>query len=222
VATYLYGLILAGNAQRVPAAVGIGGTEVRVIRCGVLAAIVSTVDEIPPRPSFDDVRTHDAVLQAAVDRGCTTAAVRFRQTFDDDDEACRHVREHGERLVRLLEDYDGCVEMRVLLPESHEVATRPTPPSSEQGIGPGRAYLEALRAEATSRSTDLALAAALGATIRAERVEELPKSRGVVFAHLVDRAALPAYREAIAALPSLSEAKLVGPLPLYSFAEPAA
>ena len=66
----------------------------------------------------------------------------------------------------------------------------------------------------------MSLADALGRVIRAERVEELPKARGVVFAHLVTRDELPAYRSAIAALPSLSAAKLVGPLALYSFAEP--
>jgi hypothetical protein len=217
--TYLYGLVLARNARRVPATAGIEGAPVRVIDCDILGAIVSTVNVAPPRASLDDVRLHDAVLRAAVDAGSTIAAVRFKQSFADDDEVCRHVAERGERIARLLEDYDGYVEMRLLLPESHDAKVEPAEPPPEQG--PGRAYLEMLRAESRGRKVNMALADALGPAIRAERVEELPKSRGVVFAHLVARDAVPAYRDAVAALPSLSGAKLVGPLPLYSFAEPA-
>ena len=216
--TYLYGLVLARNARRVPATAGIEGAPVRVIDCDILGAIVSTVHVAPPRASLDDVRLHDAVLRAAVNAGATVAAVRFKQSFVDDDEACRHVAERGERIARLLEDYDGCVEMRLLLPVSHDAPVEPVVPPEQ---GPGRAYLEMLRAESRGRKVNLALADALGAVIRAERVEELPKSRGVVFAHLVARNALTAYRDAVAALPSLSGAKLVGPLALYSFAEPA-
>lgn len=194
----------------------------RVIECDGLGAIVSTVDVAPPRASLDDVRVHDEVLRAAVEGGSTVAAVRFKQSFANDDEACRHVAERGKRIARRLEDYDGCVEMRLLLPISHAVSIEPKEPSPEHGVGPGRAYLETLRAESAGggHKVDLALADALGPTIRGEHVEELPKSRGVVFAHLVERDALPAYRDAIAALPSLSGAKLVGPLALYSFAEP--
>jgi hypothetical protein len=219
-ATYLYGLVLARNARRVRGSAGIGGAPVRVIHCAALGAIVSTVDVVPPRSSLDDVRVHDAVLRAVVEHGSTVAAVRFKQSFANDDEACRHVAERGERIARLLEDYDGCVEMRLLLPVSNDVPAEATEPPPES-VGPGRAYLETLRAEFSARKVDLALADALGPAIRGERVEELPKSRGVVFAHLVERDALPAYRDAIAALPSLSGAKLVGPLALYSFAEPA-
>lgn len=216
--TYLYGLVLTGNTARVPQdVVGLQGSAVRALACGALGALVSTVERMPARATLDDVKAHDGVLQAVVDSGTTTAAMRFGQSFAGDDEACRHVIEHAERLVGVLEDYDGCVEIRLLLAEAPEPA--PAKPVAS-GAGPGRAYLEQLR-DAREHIQRLALRGALGPVVRAERVDELPRSRGVVFSHLVHRDELPAYREAVSAIPALAEAKMVGPLALYSFAEPA-
>jgi hypothetical protein len=225
VATYLYGLV-AGSAAKIPHdIVGIQDAPVRVVRCGDLGALVSTLERIPrARASLDNVRAHDAVLQSVVDRGATAAAVRFGQSFADDDDLCRYVNERGERVAHLLRDYDGCVEIRVLLAQDASAETPAQTPAGAE-TGPGRAYLENLRAAGGGRAGEhlqrMALRSALGPVVRAERVEELPKSRGVVFAHLVRRDDLPAYREALAALPALADAKLVGPLALYSFAEPA-
>jgi hypothetical protein len=128
---------------------------------------------------------------------------------------------HGDRALTVLREYDDCVEMRVLLGHDIEarhptVATGAATPSS----GPGRAYLEKLRAERDNVDR-LALRDALGPVIQAERVEALPRDRGIVFSHLVRRGDLASYRDAIAAMPALAEAIVVGPLALYSFAEPA-
>jgi gas vesicle protein GvpL/GvpF len=223
VPTYLYGLVLAGNAARVPKDfVGLQGSAVRVLTCGSLGALVSTVERMPARATLEDVRVHDGVLQAVVDGKTTAAAVRFGQSFAGDDEACRHVTDHAERLAGVLEEYDGCVEVRLLLahapePEPEPEPAKPLPTQSERG--PGRAYLEQLR-HAREHMKRLALRSALGPVVRAERVEELPRSRGVVFSHLVRRDELPVYRDAVATIPALAEAKMVGPLALYSFAEP--
>ena len=212
--TYLYGLVLARNVDRVPVAAGLGGAAVRSVRCGTLGALVSSVEQKPARPTLEDVRTHDAVLQSAVDAGVTAVAVRFGQTFAGDDEMCRHTTERHEPLARLLEQYDGAVEMRLLLPAADDEP----PPQLEKDIGPGRAYLESLR-ESREHADHLGLRGAIGPSVRAEKVERLPRSRGVVFAHLVMRDELQDYREAISLLPSLADAKVVGPLALYSFAE---
>jgi hypothetical protein len=48
----------------------------------------------------------------------------------------------------------------------------------------------------------------------------LPRSKGVAFSHLVKRDEMDEYRAAISALPALADAKVVGPLALYGFAEP--
>ena len=215
--TYLYGLTLSDSVAAVSDGRGIAGAPVRGLSCGALTALVSTVSLDSARPTLDAVRAHDDVLQRIVDAGATVAAVRFGQTFPDDD-ACRaHVAERSERLTALLEAARDAVEMRVLVPMSESVAHAPTPSSD---AGPGRAYLESRRPSGAV-APDLGLRAVLGTLVLAERVEGLPQTNGVAFVHLVKRASLVEYREALALLPALADARVVGPLALYSFAEPA-
>lgn len=215
-ATYLYGLTLADRPSHIPAdARGVAGAGVRALPCGDLSAIVSTIERAAVRPTLDAVRAHDGALQRIVDGGATVAAVRFGQTFDDDAGCRQHVTERADRIVHLLREHDGAVEMRVLVPSSEDAMT--VPPS---GAGPGRAYLESLRASG-SLAPPAGLGDALGPLVRAERVERLPQSRGVAVVHLVKRADLGAYRSALASMPSLVASRVIGPLALYSFAEPA-
>ena len=212
--TYLYGLILGRNAHLVPAHItGIHGATVAVIPCDGVSALVSSV-ESASSADLDAIRAHDHAMQAVVHHGATASAVRFGQTFRDEDEMRRHVAERAATLATTLEDLDGCVEMRLLMTLPAEAA--PAPPASS----PGRAYLESLRGSA--RVAGLALRDALGPVVRAERVEELPRAAGVAFAHLIRRADEQRYRDAVAALTSLQDATIVGPLALYAFAEGAA
>jgi len=226
VASYLYGLILDRNAHLIPAHIpGIEGSLLRVLECGELAALVSSVDRVPTgRPSLEHVRAHDHALQAAVHHGATTVAVRFGQSFAADDEVRADVRDRGAELSKVLVGRDGCVEMRVLvaLPsESPSAEGREQPSIADDS--PGTAYLTGLKRESRA-SRDIAsrwaLRAAIGPVVIAERVEALPGARGAVFSHLIKRSDESSYREAIGLQPSLSEAKVVGPLALYSFAEP--
>lgn len=221
---YLYGLVLGRSAHLVPAHItGVGAATLRVIACEEegLGALVSTLDRAPQRASLDDVRAHDHALQSVVHHGSTAAAVRFGQTFASDDEIRRHVAEGGGRVARLLHQYDGCVEMRLLMALSPVKGSSATPDVAD-AVGPGRAYLERLKnSGAGERLEGLGLRDSLGPVVRAELVEELPLARGVVFSHLILRQDESAYREAISALPALAEASIVGPLALYSFAEPA-
>jgi hypothetical protein len=221
VATYLYGLILARNAHLVPAhIIGIDGTPVRVVSCNGLDALVSTLARAPARASLDDIRAHDHALQSVVHHGSTAAATRFGQSFSADSDVRQHVGERGGHVAKLLDEFDGCVEMRLLL--SLVIAGPVSGSAAATNVGPGRAYLESVRERTgTSRLKGLELRESLGPVVRAERVEELPHSRGAVFAHLVRRADEPAYRDAVASHPALATATVVGPLALYSFAEPA-
>jgi hypothetical protein len=222
VTTYLYGLVLARSAHLVPAHItGLHATRLRVISCDSagLCALVSTLDRSPERASLDDIRAHDHALQSVVQHGSTTAAVRFGQTFATESDVQRHVAERAERIERVLEEFDGCVEMRVLLPMESEPRNEDAPDAPADASGPGRAYLERLR-ERGPRVSDVTLRDALGPIVRAERVEELAVGRGAVFAHLVARSDEAAYRAAIAQLPALKEARIAGPLAFYSFAEP--
>jgi hypothetical protein len=218
VRTYLYGLILARSAHVVPAHItGVAGSAVRVLHCDKVGAIVSTLDQMPGRANLDDVRAHDHALQAVVHHGATAAAGRFGQTFDSDAEARRHVIEHGGRVNRLLEEFDGCVEMRLLF--ANPPASAPPPERPATDFGPGREYLEQIRG-ARNAYDHLALRQALGPLIRAEKVEALPKARGVAFSHLIERSRETEYRSAIMALPALAVGTVVGPLAIYTFAEP--
>jgi hypothetical protein len=180
---------------------------------------VESVDRAP-EAAVASVRAHDAVLGHFVKAGATVAAVRFGQVFDDDAACIAEVSERATRVASLLRAHQGCVEMRVLLP----VEAAPPSPPPLPNAGPGRAYLDSLRASGQV-APDLSLRPIIGPTIRAERVEGFQARgggvRGIAFAHLVHRDRLAEYRDAVQALPSLTEARLVGPLPLYSFAEPA-
>jgi hypothetical protein len=221
VKTYLYGLILGRSAHLVPAHItGVGASALRVVACdeGGLGALVSTLERAPKRASLDDIRAHDHALQSVVHHGSTAAAVRFGQTFASDSDMQKYVAESGDRVARLLDAYDGCVEMRLLLPRDPEHDATETGKPDGTAFGPGRAYLERLRG--ADRLKGLGLLATFGPVVKAERVDELPGGRGVVFSHLIRRDQESAYREAVSAMPSLAEAQVVGPLALYSFAEP--
>lgn len=194
------------------------------MRCGALGAIVGTVDAgfIGSAPSLEHIRTHDAVLRAAVESGLTVVPTRFAQTFANDDEPCTHL-ENRPQLVRVLEEFAGCVEMHLVMTTvagkldwaRTDTSTR-REAAVDEASGPGREYLETLR-EAMSSSPGFALKHALGPVVVAESVTSLADGRGASFAHLVRREHLPAYRAAVAAFPALAEARLEGPLPLYTF-----
>jgi hypothetical protein len=213
VVTYLYGLLLARNSPRLTLPIrGIGGSPIRVLRCGVLEGVVATMDAAP-EPRLDAVREHDAALQSAVEAGVTVVAARFGQTFPDDAACCMHVAERSEGLTRLLEENDGCVEMRLLtLARDRDVPPAPAPGDPQH---PGRAYLEQLRA-AHERVSRLSVREALGDVVRAEVVEELPKS-GIAISHLIRASDQRKYRDAVARVPSVARARIVGPLALYAF-----
>lgn len=215
-ATYLYGLTLANSMSLRAPGTGVTGSAVKALSCGELTAIVSELSRSAVRPSLDTIAEHDRVLQRFVDEGATIAAVRFGQLFDDDESCCRSVIERADRVIELLRAQEGAVEMRVLLPHSEPDVTGS--PRESGGIGPGRAYLESLRG-VSAAPTGAGLREALGSLVRVERVEALPQSRGTAFVHLVNRVDVGAYRAAVQAVPGFSAARVVGPLPFYSFAE---
>jgi hypothetical protein len=219
VPTLLYGLTLP-NDPRPAGIIGPGGGACRVLDCGAVGAIVASVTAAPDA-TITAVHAHDGVLREFVRQGATVAAVRFGQSFEDDEACVREVQRRSARVAALLAEHAGCVEMRVLLP----VEAVPVPPRSRTtGAGPGQAYLQALR-DRGDVAPNVSLRPLIGPTVRAERVEGFQAReggvRGIAFAHLVHRQDLGGYRDGVRAIPSLGDARVVGPLPLYSFAEPA-
>lgn len=218
--SYLYGLVPDADRARMPEDLrGLGDAPVRVVSCGALGAIVGDVARAPT-PRLDDVRCHDRVLRVAVEAGCTVIASRFGQAFHDDQELCREVSAHGAAAARTLAAHQGCVEMRILVAGAAGPAATAASPIVSDHESPGRAYLERLRQQHTERPLAFSVRAGIGATVRAERVEALPGDAGLAVVHLVARPDLPAWRDAVARLPALATSRVVGPLPLYSFAEP--
>lgn len=218
--SYLYGLVPGADRARLPDDLrGLDDARVRVTPCGPLGAIVSDLARAPA-PRMDDVKRHDRVLRDAVAAGYTVIASRFGQTFGDDQALCREVNAHGAVAIRLFAAHDACVEMRILVPGAAVPASPGPTPAPEAPGGPGRAYLERLRQQRAARTPAFSIRAGIGAIVRAERVESLPGDAGVAVAHLVARPDLPAWHDAVARLPALATSRVIGPLPLYSFAEP--
>jgi hypothetical protein len=214
----LYGLIATPDVSRLPALQGIDASQGRAVVAGELAAVVSDLPRAPDRSRLDDVRAHDALLATVVAAGITAVASRFGQTFSSDAAVRDAVNETGDRIAALLRECPGCVEMRVLVPPALAQSLTPSDQDAPRSSPPGTAYLE--RARAALRGPSISLAPLLPHPVRAERVEVLPHNRGVVVAHLIDRAHAQAHRQTLQAHRALAGTTVVGPLALYSFAGP--
>ena len=82
-ATYVYGVLRAGEAPTIDAAAVGGRSPVRTLSDGELAAIVSDVDAGFVEAGRDDLERHMAVLaQAAV--SATVVPLRFGTVMPDD------------------------------------------------------------------------------------------------------------------------------------------
>lgn len=209
-ATYLYGLIRADRRPRDFSGTALGGAPLRLLACGELVALVSTVPGDRVAPTLESVQIHDHALGAAVRDGLTVVAVRFGQLFAGDDACCRHIAPRAGHLLALLTEYDACVEMRVLIPAASAPVANDRP---EPATSPGRAYLESLRSRVPALP---GMRAVLGDIVRSEVVEPLPHSRGYTFVHVVERAHLDAYRTALSSHEEYRRFRVVGPLALYT------
>jgi hypothetical protein len=147
--THLY-CVLPGDAPEVPSELrGVEGATVHALSVNGLVAWVSDVQANGP-VSIDGVRSHDAVVEAALELGSTPLPARFGQRFVDDD-ACREALLQRSALIEtLLSSIQGLVEMTILITPSTRRMLRELEPvipeMFEPGVaGPGRKYLETLR-----------------------------------------------------------------------------
>lgn len=220
-ATYLYGLTLSRNADRVPAnAARIVRAVLRVVHAGDLSAIVSTIDAPVTRRDRDFVVAHDVALTQVVRRAVTVVASRFGQTFADDEALRAELASSPSRhsVLETLERYDGYGEMRIVMRDVID------PPASLRASitareAPGRAYLESLREKLMPRPP-VDFRALAGDLVLDERVERRGDIRTV--SHLVRFEDEAKYRAELYAHPALEGATITGPHALYTFAEPAA
>jgi hypothetical protein len=239
----------SGDAGSVPDGLsGIGGAPIRALLVNGLEAWVSDVQPARAVPAegrkaqqlISGVKAHDSVVETALDMGSTPVPARFGQRFDDDD-ACRVALEQRvEPVSRVLTALQGFIEMTLLVTPSTRRMLRdlepalagadvPEPDAFEHApLGPGRAYLEFLRAKGAGVSemrgalTRMAerITAAVGAFVReSAEHESVTRMPMLTLSHLIERGAAEAYRAIATAVPTGREFRVlvIGPRAPYSF-----
>src|SRR3954470_1271336 len=85
--------------------------EGRSVTSGDLAALVREIDHTPG--TREDLEDHRRVLGEAIERG-NVIPMRFGIVMDDEDVVREHLLEaHHDEFARLLDEFDGQVQMTV-------------------------------------------------------------------------------------------------------------
>lgn len=229
--THLYCILPHAHRGDVPP--GLSGVEGERVRALPLEHIVAWVSDAQRgRPvSYDVIRAHDAVVEAALATGATPMPARFGQTFTDDSACATALSRRSASVETVLEGLQGCVEMTIIITPSTRRMLRdlePVVPEMLDAPGVGRRYLESLRArEAISGTVAQAsdeLAVRLEAAVEV-LLRKKAKPRSVLrmpmltLSHLIDRGNVDAYREALSKVKAGPELRflLIGPRAPYSF-----
>jgi|SRR5579862_8841232 len=239
--TYVYGITRA-TAQP-PDGEGIAGARLDRIDSAGTAALVSELPEDALRLGSRELLTHARVLERAIARE-TVLPMRFGMTMQDAEDVREHLlAKHAAQLRAQLEALDGKVEvtvravyeeealMREVVRESREVARlreslRGVPDAAAHF---GRIELGRLVAAAVERKRDHDARALLGELAPLAVAVEVgqPAHERVVFSasFLMERSALGDFDERLDGLAARQgermRFKYTGPLPPYSFVEPA-
>ncbi|CAN5887724.1 hypothetical protein BH23GEM9_BH23GEM9_00900 [soil metagenome] len=160
---------------------GIDGAAVRAVAVDAFACLVSEHPSRPPAATAN-VRVHNAVIVAAMDRRVTPVPLRFGQCLDDEAAIRRELESDAARWTRLLADFAGHAEFGVRVSAAADgpgsaangpgsAADGPGSAADESGTAagaardlhtvtanPGRLYMAALarRQQAASRHRDAA------------------------------------------------------------------
>jgi hypothetical protein len=240
VSTYVYG-ITAGSHPALPE--GMGGVgdparPVRILREGELAAIVSEAPE-GLRPKRKDLLAHQNVLSEA-GAGGSLLPMRFGSVAPDDASVTAVLAERAKHYLERLGALDGKVEYNVKASHDEEAVLHRvmgenpelramTEANRQAG---GGTYEDRLRlgemVVAAVQAREAEDAAELRRTLEpaAEDVSAGPDSTGWLanLSFLVDRESSAAFLDAVEEVrkshPHL-EVRVNGPLPPYSFVEPA-
>ena len=231
--THLYCVLPQEVDATVPPGLsGLAGAEVRALPVDGLVAWVSDVSR-GVELSYEGVRAHDAVVEAALGTGSTPVPVRFGQRFDDDD-ACRAaIASKAASVESLLADMQGYVEMTLIITPSTRRMIRDLEPVIPEVLEPevrgsGRKYLETLRKREMATGAvrqaidELAqiLDEAVGRIARRvamhDTVTPLPLR---TISHLVARGDITRYHDALARVQAGREFRflVIGPRAPYSF-----
>ncbi len=175
--THLYCVLPDDTGDAIPPGLsGLAGARVRALPVDGLVAWVSDVARDVP-VSIDEVRAHDAVVEAALETGSTPVPARYGQRFDDDD-ACRAaLANRADSVESLVADMQGFVEMTLIVTPSTRraicfrrwscSADRPAAPSTRPAAHAATAHVPPARRPAgRARRPACAWAGALGCTGR--------------------------------------------------------
>ena len=103
---YVYG-ILPGDAELTEEVYGVGDREVRLVRSGELAALVSEVDLAEPLGTPRDFQAHKEVLDSII-TGAPVLPLRFGAVLTGEDAVVQEVLDpHHDEFAKALEDLEG-------------------------------------------------------------------------------------------------------------------
>ena len=230
--THLYCVLSHADRAAMPARLrGVGDAAVRILRVDDLVAWVSDIDRNVPF-TIEGVKSHDAVVQAALDSGATPIPARYGQRFADDAACADALSRHADEIRSVLAGLRGFVEMTVVLTPSTKRMLRELEPvipdMIEEGPGAGRRYLETLRAREAATGTVRRALDTLAQTvgdaaqrfIRRVAVQDNPTRLPIrTVSHLVARELVDQYKAALQAVTASGDSRfiVIGPRAPYSF-----
>ncbi|BCL24018.1 GvpL/GvpF family gas vesicle protein [Streptomyces tuirus] len=237
--TYVYGIAASSHPSLPEGMGGVGDPprEVRILREGDLAAIVSEAPE-GLRPKRKDLLAHQNVLSEAGAAGCVLP-MRFGSVAPDDNSITGVLAERAEHYKERLRALDNRVEYNIKANHVEEAVLHQVMAESPdiRGLAEanrqagGGSYDDKIRLGELVAAAVKAKEADDGAAVRralepvADDVSVGPESTGWLanVSFLVDRGTAESFLAAVEQLrkdmPHL-EVRVNGPLPPYSFVEP--
>ncbi|MFF7734063.1 GvpL/GvpF family gas vesicle protein [Streptomyces sp. NPDC007984] len=237
--TYVYGIAASSHPSLPEGMGGVGDPprEVRILREGDLAAVVSEAPE-GLRPKRKDLLAHQNVLSEAGAAGCVLP-MRFGSVAPDDNSITAVLAERADHYKERLRALDNRVEYNVKANHVEEAVLHQVMAESPdiRGLAEtnrqsgGGSYDDKIRLGELVAAAVKAKEADDGAAVRralepaADDVSEGPESTGWLanVSFLVDRETAESFLAAVEQLrkdmPHL-EVRVNGPLPPYSFVEP--
>jgi hypothetical protein len=239
VSTYVYGIAASSHPALPEGMGGVGDPprEVRILRAGDLAAVVSEAPE-GLRPKRKDLLAHQNVLSEAGAAGCVLP-MRFGSVAPDDNSITSVLAERAEHYKERLQALDNRVEYNVKANHVEEAVLHQVMAESPdiRGLAEanrqagGGSYDDKIRLGEMVAAAVKAKEADDGAAVQralepaADDVSTGPESTGWLanVSFLVNRESADSFLAAVEQLrkdmPHL-EVRVNGPLPPYSFVEP--
>jgi hypothetical protein len=239
--TYVYGIVAASHPQAVEELTGVGDPPAplrRVIDDGLAALISDAPEQLQGKRR--DLQAHEQVLEACCESG-PVVPMQFGSVADDDHTVRTQLRSGHDRYARLLSELAGRVEVNVKARPREDELLRQVLTESPQlrrlneelRAGGGGTYEQRLSfGETVASAVQDRLDKLSHQIVTAVRQHALREREGSAvegnflnMSFLIDHDALSAIEEEVDKLRESSgqfmELRLYGPLPPYSFTEPA-